>query len=146
MSGGKDNSVYIEHMLMCIEKINQYTDGSKEKFFDSPLVQDAVIRNLQVLAESSQRISDDIKNIHTDIAWRDIVLVQRELDKRLFDIRDKPPFGDFILMSFLGIRKISRILCREREWLREAIPQLSFCRNFRQLSLAGCAPAEPASV
>ncbi len=68
----KDNRVYIEHMLMCIEKINRYTEGSKEKFFDSPLLQDAVIRNLQVLAESSQRISDDLKRIHAEVAWRDI--------------------------------------------------------------------------
>jgi len=57
----KNNAIYIEHMLACIEKINRYTEGSKEKFFDSPLVQDAVIRNLQVLAESSQRVSDDLK-------------------------------------------------------------------------------------
>jgi len=68
----KDNTVYIEHMLSCIEKINSYTEGSREKFLDSPLVQDAVIRNLQVLAESSQRISDDLKQLHDDIAWRDI--------------------------------------------------------------------------
>ena len=68
----KDNRVYVEHMLTCIEKINLYTEGSKEKFFASPLVQDAVIRNLQVMAESGQRISDDLKRLHDDIAWRDI--------------------------------------------------------------------------
>jgi len=68
----KNNAIYIEHMLICIEKINSYTEGSKEKFFDSPLVQDAVIRNLQVLAESSQRVSDDLKRLHEDVAWRDI--------------------------------------------------------------------------
>jgi len=68
----KDDSVYVDHMLMCIQKINEYTEGSKEKFFVSPLVQDAVIRNLQVLAESSQRISDDMKLLHEDVAWRDI--------------------------------------------------------------------------
>jgi len=68
----KDNSVYIEHMQTCIKKINSYTEGSRDKFFDSPLVQDAVIRNLQVLAESSQRISDDLKRIYDDVAWRDI--------------------------------------------------------------------------
>jgi len=68
----KGNMVYIEHMLLCIEKIHGYTGESKEIFFNSVLVQDAVIRNLQVLAESSQRISDDVKSIHTEIAWRDI--------------------------------------------------------------------------
>ncbi|MDX8404243.1 MAG: HepT-like ribonuclease domain-containing protein, partial [Mariprofundaceae bacterium] len=54
------------------KSINEYTEGSKEKFYASPLVQDAVIRNLQVMAESSQRISDALKKNCTDIAWRDI--------------------------------------------------------------------------
>ncbi|MBF0282133.1 MAG: DUF86 domain-containing protein [Zetaproteobacteria bacterium] len=69
---GKNDSIYVDHMLMCIQKINEYTEESKEKFLESPMVQDAVIRNLQVLAESSQRISDDLKRSHADIAWRDI--------------------------------------------------------------------------
>lgn len=68
----KDDVIYIEHMLTCIKRINEYTEGSKEKFFASPLVQDGVVRNLQVLAESSQQISEELKNIHTDVAWRDI--------------------------------------------------------------------------
>lgn len=68
----KSDAVYIEHMLTCIGRIHEYTEGSKEKFYASPLVQDAVIRNLQVMAESSQRISDNLKKNHTDIAWRDI--------------------------------------------------------------------------
>jgi len=68
----KNNKVYIEHMLECIEKVHSYTEGPKEKFFGSPLVQDAVIRNLQVMAESSQRVSDDLKRIHPEVAWRDI--------------------------------------------------------------------------
>ncbi len=68
----KDDTVYLEHMLVCIQKINEYTEGSKEKFFNSTLVQDAVIRNLQVLAESSQRISDKLKSTQGDIPWREI--------------------------------------------------------------------------
>ena len=67
----KDNSVYIEHMLDAIYRIDEYVE-SKELFYDSRLVQDAVVRNLQVMAESSQRLSKDIKNKFTDIPWDDI--------------------------------------------------------------------------
>lgn len=56
----KADSVYIEHMLECILRINQYVEN-KEQFYQSHLVQDAVIRNLQVMAESSQRLSADTK-------------------------------------------------------------------------------------
>ncbi len=54
-----------------ILRIDEYVE-SKELFYDSHLVQDAVIRNLQVMAESSQRLSEEIKNNHPDIPWKNI--------------------------------------------------------------------------
>lgn len=33
------------------------------------LMQDAVLRNLQVFAESTQRLSDDFKKLHPEIEW-----------------------------------------------------------------------------
>lgn len=69
--GNKDNAVYIEHMQDSILRIDEYVE-SKAHFYDSRLVQDAVIRNLQVMAESSQRLSDEIKSRHPDIPWDDI--------------------------------------------------------------------------
>lgn len=68
----KDDSVYIEHMLECIERIQSYIGGGEEEFRHSTLIQDAVIRNLQIMAESSQRISDKIKGKHPQIPWREI--------------------------------------------------------------------------
>lgn len=67
----KDNFVYIEHMLDSILRIDEYVE-SKEQFYDSRLIQDAVVRNLQVMAESSQRLSEEIKNKYSDVPWDDI--------------------------------------------------------------------------
>lgn len=67
----KDYSVYIEHMLDCIHRVNEYVE-SKEHFYSSRLVQDAVVRNLQIMSESSQRLSDDIKDGYPEIPWRKI--------------------------------------------------------------------------
>ncbi len=39
---------------------------------ESELVQDAVVRNLQTMAESSQRLSDEIKDTQPQIDWRAI--------------------------------------------------------------------------
>jgi ABC-type uncharacterized transport system permease subunit len=41
-------------MRECIERIREYTAGDRSRFETSRLVQDAVIRNLQTLTESSQ--------------------------------------------------------------------------------------------
>ncbi|MDH5546193.1 MAG: hypothetical protein OEZ43_11400 [Gammaproteobacteria bacterium] len=52
----KDNAIYLEHMLDCNQSIEQYVER-KQQFYASQLVQDVVIRNLQVMAESSQRLA-----------------------------------------------------------------------------------------
>jgi len=67
----KDNRVYIDHMLDCIARIDEYVE-SKEHFFETRLVQDAVVRNLQVMAESSQRLSLVIKGNYPEIPWKNI--------------------------------------------------------------------------
>ncbi|MEX1033811.1 MAG: DUF86 domain-containing protein [Cellvibrionaceae bacterium] len=69
--GVKDNLLYVEHMLECIRRIVTYTE-TKQQFYSSILVQDATVRNLQVLAESSQRLSPTVKNRYPDIPWRAI--------------------------------------------------------------------------
>jgi uncharacterized protein with HEPN domain len=68
----KPDDVYLAHMLECIDRIEQYTKSNREVFFQSTLVQDAVIRNLQTMAESSQRLSEELKQIQPEIQWRDI--------------------------------------------------------------------------
>ena len=53
----KDDSIYIEHILDCLYKINKYTNGlSVGKFVKSEIVQDAVIRNFEIIGEAGKRI------------------------------------------------------------------------------------------
>ena len=56
----------------CIERIREYTAGDRSRFEASRLVQDAVVRNLQTLTESSQRLSDDIKATEPQVPWREL--------------------------------------------------------------------------
>ncbi|MBN1508151.1 MAG: DUF86 domain-containing protein [Sedimentisphaerales bacterium] len=66
----KENRLYLIHIAECIERVDSYTQGmSREAFLASTLVQDAVIRNLQTLAESTQRLSDRLKEQHPEIVW-----------------------------------------------------------------------------
>lgn len=68
----KDDRVYFEHILLCIEKIENYTQTDKSLYMESTIIQDAVVRNLQVLAESTQRISDKVKANYPDTEWQAI--------------------------------------------------------------------------
>ncbi len=62
----------LTHIAECLARIAEYTGGSESTFMGSRLVQDAVIRNLQTLAESTQRLSDALKATEPEIPWRDI--------------------------------------------------------------------------
>ena len=68
----KDDVVYLEHIIDCIDRIDEYTENNQFIFMNSKIVQDAVIRNLQVLSESTQKISESLKQQHPEINWRAI--------------------------------------------------------------------------
>jgi uncharacterized protein with HEPN domain len=66
----KDNSLYLIHIQECIERVEKYTaGGGKDSFLASTLIQDAVMRNLQTMAESTQRLSDAAKKAHPEVDW-----------------------------------------------------------------------------
>lgn len=67
-----DDRLYLDHMRDCIERIQAYTVEGRETFETSTLIQDGVIRNLQVMAESSQRVSTAVKDAHPEVDWRAI--------------------------------------------------------------------------
>jgi uncharacterized protein with HEPN domain len=64
------DKVYLEHILECLIKIKQYTRKGRECFLEDDLIQDAVLRRLQTMAESTQRLSDDFKVKVTEVDWR----------------------------------------------------------------------------
>jgi uncharacterized protein with HEPN domain len=64
--------VLLSHMRDCLDRILEYTNAERSRFEASRLVQDAVIRNLQTLTESSQRLSDEIKSSEPQMPWREL--------------------------------------------------------------------------
>ena len=66
----KDDRLYLIHIRDSIARINEYTKEGKEVFFTSNLIQDAVMRNLQTLAECSHRLSTDLRKQYPKIDWR----------------------------------------------------------------------------
>jgi len=66
----KDDVLYLIHISECIDKINSYMAGVDcDSFMRQGIVQDAVLRNLQLLAESTQRLSEKFKTDHPEIEW-----------------------------------------------------------------------------
>lgn len=67
----KDDSAYLNHILECIEKIERFLKN-KNQVQDLEMANDAIIKNLQIMAESTQKLSTQIKLTIHDIPWREI--------------------------------------------------------------------------
>jgi uncharacterized protein with HEPN domain len=68
----KDDRLYLIHAREFIAHIEEYTGEGREAFFADIRTQDAVLRNRQTLAESTQRLSADLKAAHPEVDWRGI--------------------------------------------------------------------------
>ena len=103
----KDDKLYLIHISECIEKIESYVSQiDKESFLASTLIQDAVVRNLQILAESTQQLSEQAKQTQPDIDWYKI-----------------SGFRNILVHDYLGIdmRTVWNIVEKEIPILKKAI-------------------------
>ena len=71
--------LYLFHIRECLERVTDYTVDGWEKFQASLMAQDAVLRNLQIMGESTQRLSDSLKSSRPDIQWQDIAAFRNRL-------------------------------------------------------------------
>ena len=72
MTDAKDDRLYLVHILECIGRIRRYTIDGKDAFLADEKTQDAVVRNLQTLAESTQRLASETRAGFPEIDWRRI--------------------------------------------------------------------------
>ncbi len=68
----KDDRVYLQHIADCINRIEDYVSEGGQVFFRDTKTQDAVLRNLQTLAESARRVSPSFIGAHPEIPWKNI--------------------------------------------------------------------------
>ena len=67
----KTNKVYLDHILDCINNILSYTEGmNEETFYKNFMVQDAVVRNFEIIGEATKRISPEFKKSFPQIPWK----------------------------------------------------------------------------
>jgi len=83
----KDYFVFLEHILRSIGNIEEDTKQfSKEKFLGARTIQDAVIRNIEIIGEATKNLPFELRNKYSQISWIDIVGMRDKLIHGYFGI------------------------------------------------------------
>jgi uncharacterized protein with HEPN domain len=66
----KTDRVYLLHIRDAIARIEEYAAGGRVEFVSSPLTQDGIIRQLEIIGEASKRLSDELRDANPSVPWR----------------------------------------------------------------------------
>ena len=83
----KDDSVYLRHIIDAFVQIEHYTDSvSHEEFLCNRLLQDGVIRPLEVMGEAARNLSEDLRNKYPEIPWRQMIGLRNRMIHAYFNV------------------------------------------------------------
>lgn len=64
-----DTRVYLLHIRDAVVQIESYTEGGREEFFNNKMIQDAVIRNLEIIGEATKKLPPDLRERRPEVPW-----------------------------------------------------------------------------
>ena len=87
MSKPRRDKHYLADIVEAIERILSYTQGlTYADFLANAMVQDAMLRNLQVIGEATKKLSDALSAAHPDVPWREMAGMRDKIVHDYFGI------------------------------------------------------------
>jgi uncharacterized protein with HEPN domain len=76
----RDEMLYLRHILDAMDTVEEYLHGVDEsKFKDTRLIQDGVIRQIEIIGEAVRHVSKDLRKTYPEIPWQDIAGMRDKL-------------------------------------------------------------------
>jgi uncharacterized protein with HEPN domain len=69
----RDPIIYLEHIVEAMKAIMDFTENiSEDAFYESDLIQSAVIRKFEIIGEATKRIPLEIRLKYPSVRWKEM--------------------------------------------------------------------------
>ncbi|MCI0521171.1 MAG: DUF86 domain-containing protein [Chloroflexi bacterium] len=83
----RDDTVYLNHILDAIARTQVYLqDVNETLFYATPLIQDGVIRQIEIIGEATKRLSEGLRRQYKQVPWDDIAGMRDKLVHDYFGV------------------------------------------------------------
>ena len=83
----RDDLVYLAHIRDALQQISTYTDGmDSNTFLGNRMVQDAVIRQFEIVGEATKNLSDCFRENYPLVPWKDLAGFRDKLIHQYFGV------------------------------------------------------------
>lgn len=83
----RNDDLFIFDIVECCRKIESYlSEVNENDFLQNPMLQDAVVRNIEIIGEAAKNLTEETRNSHSAIGWRDIMRMRDKIAHHYFRI------------------------------------------------------------
>jgi len=83
----KDDLAFIEHILDSINAIEEFSKKmNKEELNSNRLKQSAIVREIEIIGEAIKNISEETRNKHKEVAWKEIAGTRDKMIHHYFGV------------------------------------------------------------
>jgi uncharacterized protein with HEPN domain len=111
----KDDAVYLHHILVAIERIEAYSEGvTFQGFLEAEIVQDGVVRQLEIIGEASRNLSQELIQRHPEVPWREIIGLRNRIAHAYYNI-DQGVVWDIVQGDLPSLKRDAAGILKEVE-------------------------------
>ncbi|MGD9628233.1 MAG: DUF86 domain-containing protein [Pyrinomonadaceae bacterium] len=83
----RHDRLYVYDIMECCDRVADYISGVREEEYQKNLMlQDALVRNIEVVGEAVKNISQQIKDAYPEVAWSQIARMRDKIAHHYFRI------------------------------------------------------------